>query len=545
MLRTFFVFALTTAAAYAAGGTESVDQAGARLEELTAKAPPALRIEFRMRAAEALAAKHPELSRKFVRLAVDEIKAGNNWQLGNGVLQAFAVAAPADGMAILPYLAPAQVGMMTAAMARANRPDQALAMYRQSLAHGDLQLSIVGMVLTPLVKEKPAEAVKLFQDILAAAHFDTLDPYEAYRFLDSAKTILPVSKQLAVDAADRIATAASAPDYGAHATRQVTAVFQGGPEPIATTNSRDTLLLASGLRLKDWAPERFESQKAALERWNLSAPLTVKSIALSRNAGAAPPKQDGPDAAISKQLSQMRGLPTDADRARLVLQMVKQIRELPAASARVSWASSVATLSTEGDLGKEALGAVASTLADALQQAPAPTGDPYLELASLIRYERLPAPKPDPSLDAASSLLALRQQLQQEIDFTLTGLDGKQYSLSALRGKVVLLNFWATWCPPCRKEMPDMEKLYQRLQAKGFVVLAISDEERDTVAGFEEKQKYTFPILLDPDRKVNTAFNVEGIPKSFLFDRDGKLVAQAIDMRTEGQFLEMLKQAGF
>jgi len=543
MLRTFIVFALTAVAAYAAGGTESVDQAGARLEELTAKVPPALRIEFRMRAAEALAAKHPELSRKFVKLAVDEIKARNNWRLGNGVLQAFAVAAPDDGMVILPYLAPAQAGMMTAAMARANRPEQAVAMYRQSLARGDLQLSMVGIVLTPLVKEKPAEAVKLFQDILAAAHFDTVDAFEAYRFLDAAKTMLPVSKQLAGEAADRIATAASAPDYAAHAPRQVTAVFQGGREPISTSNSRDTLLLASGLRLKDWAPERFESQKAAFERWNLSAPLAVKSVGV-RSANAAPPKQDGPETAISNQLGKMRGLPTDADRARLVLQVVKEIRELPEASARIGWASSLANLSTEGDLGKEALGAVASTLAEGLQQASAATGDPYLELASLIRFERLPAPKPDPSLDAASSLLGLRQQLQQEIDFTLTGLDGKPYTLSALRGKVVLLNFWATWCPPCRKEMPDMEKLYQRLQAKGFVVLAISDEERDTVAGFEEKQKYTFPILLDPDRKVNTAFNVEGIPKSFLFDRDGKLVAQAIDMRTEGQFLEMLKQAG-
>jgi len=108
---------------------------------------------------------------------------------------------------------------------------------------------------------------------------------------------------------------------------------------------------------------------------------------------------------------------------------------------------------------------------------------------------------------------------------------------------VVLLNFWATWCPPCRREMPDMEKLYQRFAAKGLVVLAVSDEERDTVTGFLQKQNYTFPVLLDPDRKVHTAFNVEGIPKSFLFDRAGKLVAQAIDMRTERQFLEMLKEA--
>ena len=111
-------------------------------------------------------------------------------------------------------------------------------------------------------------------------------------------------------------------------------------------------------------------------------------------------------------------------------------------------------------------------------------------------------------------------------------------------GKVVLLNFWATWCPPCRREMPDMEKLYQRLSQKGLVVLAVSDEKRETVEDFLKKQNYTFPVLLDPDRKVNSAFGIEGIPNSFLFDRQGKLVGQSIDMRTERQFLEMFQAAG-
>ena len=73
---------------------------------------------------------------------------------------------------------------------------------------------------------------------------------------------------------------------------------------------------------------------------------------------------------------------------------------------------------------------------------------------------------------------------------TLTGLDGKTYSLAALRGKVVLLNFWATWCPPCRKEMPDMEKLSRAYADKG---LAVSDEPRETVEPFIAKQQYTFP----------------------------------------------------
>lgn len=89
-----------------------------------------------------------------------------------------------------------------------------------------------------------------------------------------------------------------------------------------------------------------------------------------------------------------------------------------------------------------------------------------------------------------------------------------------------------------------METLYRRFRQKGLVVLAVSDEDRETVAGFLAKQKYSFPVLLDPGRKVHDAFNVEGIPKSFIFDADGKLVAQAIDMRTERQFLDLLKEAG-
>jgi peroxiredoxin len=128
-------------------------------------------------------------------------------------------------------------------------------------------------------------------------------------------------------------------------------------------------------------------------------------------------------------------------------------------------------------------------------------------------------------------------------DFSFS-LDGKPTKLSDLHGKVVLVNFWATWCPPCRKEMPDLETLYERFGAKGFVVLGISDEETTKVEPFVRERKISFPVLLDPGRKVNEMFVVEGIPKSFVYDREGKLVAQSIDMRTQKQFLEMLGKAG-
>ena len=109
-------------------------------------------------------------------------------------------------------------------------------------------------------------------------------------------------------------------------------------------------------------------------------------------------------------------------------------------------------------------------------------------------------------------------------NFSLPDSDGVKVALVDYKGKVVLLNFWATWCPPCRREMPDMEKLYQLLSQKGLVVLAVSDEKRETVEDFLKKQNYTFPVLLDPDGKVNAAFGIEGIPNSFLFDRQGKLL---------------------
>jgi len=163
-----------------------------------------------------------------------------------------------------------------------------------------------------------------------------------------------------------------------------------------------------------------------------------------------------------------------------------------------------------------------------------------------VRYEHVEAAIDAPQFAAAVAKLEANDVKRQQADFTLADLQGKNWTLKDLRGKVVLLNFWATWCPPCRKEMPDLEALYLKFKDKdqGFVVLAISDEGAAKVNPFLAERNITYPVLLDPGRKVNEQFQVEGIPKSFVYDRSGKLVAQSIDMRTQRQFLEMLAQAG-
>ncbi len=116
-------------------------------------------------------------------------------------------------------------------------------------------------------------------------------------------------------------------------------------------------------------------------------------------------------------------------------------------------------------------------------------------------------------------------------DFTLTDMAGNPVSLSQFKGKVVILNFWATWCPPCRDEMPSMEKLYNEYGDKGLVMLAINVEEkgRKTVAKFLKKTPYSFPILLDDKKSVSTKlYEVFRYPESFIIDRNGVVVEKII-----------------
>jgi peroxiredoxin len=251
---------------------------------------------------------------------------------------------------------------------------------------------------------------------------------------------------------------------------------------------------------------------------------------------------------IVEQIKGLRKL-DDTVRARTTKELALNIRQLPVVPNKLQLAGALANLSTEGDFGRDTLQEVTTTLASALREQP-PTGKPgqpddlYMSLASLVRYEHMQAESDNPQFAEALSKLEAADAMRQKADFTLTDLHGNPWHLRELKGKVVLVNFWATWCPPCRKEMPDLQALYDKYQEQGFVVLSISDEEPAKVQPFITERKITYPVLLDPGRKVNEEFQVEGIPKSFVYDREGKLVAQSMDMRTRTQFEEMLAQSG-
>lgn len=129
--------------------------------------------------------------------------------------------------------------------------------------------------------------------------------------------------------------------------------------------------------------------------------------------------------------------------------------------------------------------------------------------------------------------------------FTLgTPVGGKSVSLSDYKGKVVLVNFWATWCPPCRQEVPDFVKVQQELRPKGFEIVGISlDDGPDPVVGFVEEQKVNYAVAMGNNEIAQQYGGVRAIPTSFLLDREGKIVKQyqgAIDADTLRQAIQPL-----
>ncbi len=134
-------------------------------------------------------------------------------------------------------------------------------------------------------------------------------------------------------------------------------------------------------------------------------------------------------------------------------------------------------------------------------------------------------------------------------DIVLTDMSGKQVSLDSFKGKTVVLNFWATWCPPCRGEMPEFDELNKEFQKTGEAVLLavnLTDGKRETperVAEFLRETGYTMTVLLDEKQEAASFFGVRYIPTTFILDKDGRLAGQIQGATTKDAVLELLRKA--
>jgi len=144
-----------------------------------------------------------------------------------------------------------------------------------------------------------------------------------------------------------------------------------------------------------------------------------------------------------------------------------------------------------------------------------------------------PAVSPSSGSNRSAALGKLGFYVYEEpIDLPLSsvsGLTGNDITKSDFIGKITLLNFWATWCPPCRAEMPSIERLYDRMKGTQFQIIAVNaGEKRAHVVSFLEKNKYTFPVYLDESNDVSPIFTAQGIPSTYIVDKKGKVIAARI-----------------
>jgi peroxiredoxin len=134
-------------------------------------------------------------------------------------------------------------------------------------------------------------------------------------------------------------------------------------------------------------------------------------------------------------------------------------------------------------------------------------------------------------------------------DFTLRAADGKNLRLQEQRGQVVLVNFWATWCGPCKQEMPHLNRLYEKYRASGFVLLAVNiDEDPRLAVGTAQRMGLKFPVLLAGDKKVSKLYDLSSMPSTVMIDRDGRVrhihlgYREGLEDLYEKQIRELVKE---
>ena len=152
--------------------------------------------------------------------------------------------------------------------------------------------------------------------------------------------------------------------------------------------------------------------------------------------------------------------------------------------------------------------------------------------------------------DPAAALSSLGFYVYETpIDLPVTApipaLAGDPVKVSDFSGKITLFNFWATWCPPCRAEMPSIERLYKQMSGTNFRIIAVNaGENRSQVASFIEKNKYTFPIYLDESNALSSIFAARGLPSTYLVNKEGKVIAVRIGAMEydQAELIKLLKE---
>ena len=353
-------------------------------------------------------------------------------------------------------------------------------------------------------------------ELRAAELLKDLQPAASGRFRDDAIRLFASHKELAPTVAMTGSLVALAPD-------RATALV------LSHTDRRSPYLALIEYYRLHKQPEAADSVRKMAD---------AEGIELGRHPAARPAPAPDP---IAEQIRAIKPDLPESEKRRMIEDALAHVSALDTAAQQGPIASLLNRVE-ELKLDREALEPVAAQFLHVLEHS-RENPDDYDWLSALRRQYDLSTGGDNASVRSRDALAQLAELVSTDYDFLLDSLDGKPVTLKGQRGKVVLLNFWATWCPRCREEMPMFEKLYRELGSSGFVLLAVTDEEPDVVRSFIKKNGYTFPILLDPGRVVFDHYRVGGIPATKILDRTGRLRAEVSEI-AEPELRKLLGAAG-
>jgi peroxiredoxin len=308
------------------------------------------------------------------------------------------------------------------------------------------------------------------------------------------------------------------PQLGLEGAR-VIAEWPGG---VKTLNSRDTILILAGVLAHQIDPAGYREHASLFAPW--TGLLDAGSVPFGRP--------------LSRRVEYAKGHAP---------KVAPDVEKVPVADAlaavRGDWvlAEQVTIHLVELKRERDDILAAAEVYLEALEQG-AHNPDAYEYIARLVRNYSLPLGGRNPSIQARLALADLTPLLSAKYDFTLPDLNGEPISLSTQNGKVVLVNFWATWCVPCREEMPMLERIYRQYRDRGLVVLAVTDDPPEVAQRFIAERGLTFPVLIDSQHSVHDHYGVLGIPVTKVLDRTGVIRATLTETR-ESDLMHALSSA--
>jgi peroxiredoxin len=554
-----FSLALTLWAALAS--SQDVDPIARRIQEFAAKEPLARGIETELRAASLLRQTRPELAAAFLESGKRRLAAHPDIQPTKWMVTSLLALDPEHGEgAILQHASSAAFDALLQYYFSSDRMDRGVAVLQKAVRYEGPRVTYVPTAIQKLIPLDPVAAADAYFTLRESPRLASRYPRLPVVFSEALPHVAAAHPDAVHTVLSRLFPLFDDETFLTNVPVSITARV-GGTE-VRTKNARETVLLRLGALARVAVPEEYARNE---KRFDLRV-ASVKNLDEVLLIADAHPEGNGPqksgfdfakepaESAVTEWRKMTQLGPRDvaagtllgradlspAQKRAVMNEMIAFIRAAQKQD-RAGAADDLIWWADKAGLDRQTIRPAVELLVNAAPDSSYPVDD---EAVLVMRQYGFELGQNDPSIQARVALAQLEQVLSDRYTFTLPSLDGTSTRLNDLRGKVVLLNFWATWCGPCRAEKPILQKVYGDLKEKGLVLLAITDEDPATVRHFVNEYHLTLPVFIDRTRTVFDHYLVEGIPKTIILDRRGRAVAWPITISDEGELRRALAAAG-